>query len=195
MASTASWSAGRPCSFKTRSMNTFMLALIAGKIACEALCRVLSRSKSQSGVVFGTMKQGRDEVKKQNATVGRLIIVIFAWLLCLYLPAANSAQPAQPDAGSAQHGALFKIQDAHHTIYLFGTIHVGAENFYPLAPRVMQALEQAPAIALEIDPHNIQAMQAAVLQYGFYPEGRSYLTELSPPLQRQVQAALKKYRI
>ena len=120
--------------------------------------------------------------------VRRLIIVTFTWLLCLYLPVANAA-------GGEQHGALFKVQDAHHTLYLFGTIHVGANNFYPLAPRVMQALGQAPAIALEIDPQKIPAMQAAVLQYGFYPEGKSYLTELDPKLLQQVRTALQKYQV
>jgi len=120
--------------------------------------------------------------------VRRLIIVTFAWLLCLYLPVAKAA-----DTG--QHGALFKIQNAQHTLYLFGTIHVGADNFYPLDARVMQALEQAPAIALEIDPQKIPAMQAAVLQYGFYPDGKSYRTELAPPLRQQVETALTKYHI
>ncbi|WP_050476356.1 TraB/GumN family protein [Herbaspirillum rhizosphaerae] len=127
--------------------------------------------------------------------VRRLIIVTFAWLLCLYLPAAGAASSTQEAGGKGQHGALFKVQDAHHTLYLFGTIHVGADNFYPLAPRVMQALEQAPAIALEIDPQKIPAMQAAVLQYGFYPDGKSYRTELPPQLRQQLETALQKYHV
>ena len=125
----------------------------------------------------------------------RLIIVTFSWLFCLYLPAANAADTPSRIPRTEHRGALFKVQDAHHTLYLFGTIHVGAANFYPLEPRVMQALEQAPAIALEIDPKKTPAMQAAVLRYGFYPEGQSYQTDLSPQLQQQVQAALKKYNV
>ncbi|SRR5450830_363948 len=125
----------------------------------------------------------------------RLIIVIFSGLFCLYLPVARAAgttpAPAQKHAG----GVLFKVQDAHHTLYLFGTIHVGAADFYPLAPRVMRALEQAPAIALEIDPANLVAMQAAVQQYGLYPEGRSFRNELSATLQQQVLTALDKFHI
>ena len=125
----------------------------------------------------------------------RLIIVTFSWLFCLYLPLANAAETAPATARTEHRGALFKVQDAHHTLYLFGTIHVGTANFYPLEPRVMQALEQAPAIALEIDPKKTPAMQAAVLRYGFYPEGQSYQTDLTPQLQQQVQAALKKYNV
>lgn len=125
----------------------------------------------------------------------RLIIVIFSWLFCLYLPTSAAQNTSATTSPSADGGALFKIQDGRHTLYLFGTIHVGADNFYPLAPRVMQALAQAPAIALEIDPQKIPAMQAAVLQYGFYPQGKTYLTELSLPLLRQTQAALQKYHV
>lgn len=124
----------------------------------------------------------------------RLIIVTFSWLLCLYLPTASAADTAA-ETGNPGHGALFRIQDARHTLYLFGTIHVGTDNFYPLAPTVMQALSQAPAIALEIDPHNIPVMQTAVQQYGFYPAGKTYLTELPPPLLAQTQKSLAKYHV
>lgn len=122
-----------------------------------------------------------------------LIIVTCRWLFCLYLPLANATAPIGPMAQAG--GILFKVQDAHHTLYLFGTIHVGASDFYPLAPRIMHTLEQASAIALEIDPHQRHAMQAAVAQYGLYPAGQSFHTELSLALQQQVLAALARYHV
>jgi uncharacterized protein YbaP (TraB family) len=126
----------------------------------------------------------------------RLIIVTFTSLFCLYLaPASADSALPPPHAGRQPGGVLFKVQDSRHTLYLFGTIHVGAADFYPLAPGVMRALEQAPAVALEIDPANIAAMQAAVQRYGLYPAGQSFRTELSVPLQQQVLAALDKYHI
>jgi len=123
----------------------------------------------------------------------RLIIVTFAGLLCLYLPAA-SAENITPDGATTQlGGALFKVQDGQHSLYLFGTIHVGAADFYPLAPALMHALEQAPALALEIDPANSAALQAAVLQYGLYPPNQG--TVLGAPLQQQLTALLDKFHI
>jgi hypothetical protein len=47
---TASRLAGVTPSPSTRAIYVFMLALMAGKIACEASCRVLSRSNSQTGL-------------------------------------------------------------------------------------------------------------------------------------------------
>lgn len=124
-----------------------------------------------------------------------LMIPVVAWLFCSYASATNTADTARPGSGTQHRGALFKVQDKHHTLYLFGTIHVGAANFYPLEPRVMRALKQAPAVALELDPHKTLSMQAAVLQHGLYPEGQSYQTELSASQQQQLEVALKKYGV
>lgn len=122
------------------------------------------------------------------------MILVCAWLLCCYAN-AHATDPATSDTSVQHHGALFKIQDKHHTLYLFGTIHVGAPDFYPLEPRVLRALKQAPAVALELDPYKTLTMQAAVLRHGLYPEGQSYQTEMSVPQQRQLEDALTKYGI
>lgn len=120
----------------------------------------------------------------------RLIIVSLSCLLCLYLPVATAQQTAKQSGG-----ALFRVQDGHHTLYLFGTIHVGAADFYPLAPEVMQALERAPAVALELDPTKLASLQAAIEQYGVYPPGQSFRTALSAPLQQQLLKVLAQYHI
>jgi uncharacterized protein len=125
----------------------------------------------------------------------RLIIVTFATLFCLYVATAKADDLAPAASRPHPGGVLFKVQDGRHTLYLFGTIHVGTADFYPLAPRVMQALEHAPAVALEIDPANASAMQSALQQYGFYPAGQSFRTELSASVQQQVLAALARDHI
>lgn len=122
----------------------------------------------------------------------RSIIVLFSWLLCVYQPAASAADNAP---ASANRGALFSIQDANHTLFLFGTIHVGTPDFYPLEARAMQAMAQAPLIALELDPGQTRIMQAAVQKYGLYPPGQTFKTALSPAQQRPLLAALKKYNL
>jgi len=125
----------------------------------------------------------------------RLIIVTFAGLLGLYLCAASADNVTPDSIARPPGGALFKIQDGHHSLYLFGTIHVGAADFYPLAPALMQALEHAPALALEIDPANSAALQTAVQQYGLYPADQSLSSQLSAPLRQQLETLLEKYHI
>ena len=131
------------------------------------------------------MEEGKEKVR-------RTIIVLFSWLLCVYQPAAGAADLLSPPVKS---GALFSIQNASHTLYLFGTIHVGTPDFYPLEARAMQAMAQAPVIALELDPGQTQVMQAAVQKYGLYPPGQTFKTALSPTQQRPLLAALKKYNL
>ena len=71
----------------------------------------------------------------------RLIIVVFTGLMmCL------------PGAHAADRGALFKLSAGGHTMHLFGTIHVGLPEYYPLEPRITAAVNGATVLALEVDP-------------------------------------------
>lgn len=123
-----------------------------------------------------------------------------ALLFCFYLPAAQagaaSAAPA-PDmqAAAPKRGALFHISDGRHTLHLFGTIHVGAADFYPLEGRIMRALAQAPTLALELDPQNAGELQAAVQRHGLYPDGQRFEDQLDPALAKRTLAALQRYRL
>lgn len=130
----------------------------------------------------------------------RQIIVMLGCLAAFYLgpasarknPAADAPTPASTQvAQTAQkRGALFRVTQGKNTLYLFGTIHVGKPEFFPLEPQVLQAIGQASKIALEIDPANAAAMQQMMAQYGMLPAGTS-LT-LAPALQARLEAVLKK---
>ena len=120
------------------------------------------------------------------------IIVMFCGLFLLPLPAvlAEAAPVAQ------NRGALFRVQDAGHTLYLFGTIHVGAPDFYPLEPTVTQALEGAGALALEIDPGaDPRAALGAVLKYGMEAPGSQVPADCRQTLAPRLAPLLQKYGI
>ena len=126
----------------------------------------------------------------------RLIIVLFCSLYCF------STAPAAADAGTKaqaqvpKRGALFKVAGAGHTLYLFGTIHVGARDFYPLEPRVSAALARAGKLALEVDPLGDPALvRKALQQYGLYPAGGSALAEIRPEFLPRLERLLKRYAI
>ncbi|CAN7652091.1 TraB/GumN family protein [Pseudoduganella sp. LjRoot289] len=94
-------------------------------------------------------------------------------------------------------GALFKLERGGHTAYLFGTIHVGAADFYPLEPRVMQALQRAAVLALEIDPLGDQAqIMQAVREHGWYASGRGPASaELPQSYRPRLARLLRRYAI
>jgi uncharacterized protein len=130
----------------------------------------------------------------------RQIIVLFCSLFLWF--SVSSGMPLHaaeaPAAGNIPNrGALFKLEQGGHTAYLFGTIHVGAADFYPLEPRLMAALQQASVLALEIDPLGDQAAIArAVRDHGMARNGRGAVAEeLSPAYRPRLQQLLRRYAI
>lgn len=122
----------------------------------------------------------------------RLIIVWFCSLLGLAFSPLWAADHAQ----AANHGALFKVSQGAHSLYLFGTIHVGAPDFYPLEPRISEALEKASVLALEIDPQGDPArMASAVQKHGLYQKGGPASAELSPDYRARLERLLRQYQI
>ena len=110
----------------------------------------------------------------------RMIVVLLAALSLLTGP-----------AWAVERGALFKVSGHGHTMFLFGTIHMGRPEFFPLDKSVTQALAASSTLALEIDPTVQNAEVAAAVQ-------RAALTTpaivaamppaLGPRLTRQLEA-------
>lgn len=124
----------------------------------------------------------------------RLIIVSLTWLSCLNLLApARAATTEQSPSSAPPRGALYQVSDGRHTLLLFGTIHVGAPDFYPLEPKLQQALATTPVLALELDPQNAAAMQSAVQRYAVYPPGQHLMEQLDPALRQRTEATLQRF--
>jgi len=112
----------------------------------------------------------------------RQIIVLFLSLLCLALPPAFGAD----------RGALFKVSAYGHTMYLFGTMHVGQPEFYPLEARIAAAVKGASTLALEIDPAQDPSVAAQALKtYGMSAPGVTRQA-LSPAMRVRFDRALAK---
>jgi len=112
----------------------------------------------------------------------RQIIVVFLSLFCLLVP----------PAWSADRGALFKVEGSGHTMYLFGTIHVGKPEFYPLEPRIVAAVTGASTLAVEVDTDaNLPALLEARNRYGLYAAGAA-AGDMTPDLRKRTRRALGK---
>ncbi|QOY94615.1 TraB/GumN family protein [Massilia sp. UMI-21] len=116
----------------------------------------------------------------------RSIIVVFfsLFLMAFQALAAGLAE---------QRGALFRVTGGGHALYLYGTIHAGRPDFYPLEPRIRQALADAPTLALEIDAgRDPAAVAAALREHGMFPDGQPGLAGLAPERRRRIASALKQ---
>ena len=112
----------------------------------------------------------------------RQIIVV---LLSLFFSLFAVVLPAS----ALERGALFKVTGSGHSMYLFGTMHVGLPEFYPLEPRIAQAVANASTLALEVDPQQPPAVMAkAMRDYGMARPGAA----LPPALAARLAPVLAK---
>lgn len=120
----------------------------------------------------------------------RQIIVMFCSLFWFALGSTWAAD----NAAAPHRGALFKVTQGAQTLYLFGTIHVGAADFYPLEPRLAGVLKKAPVLALEIDPlGDPRQLAGAVQRHGLLAKGTA--PALTPAWRQRLDRLLKQYNI
>jgi uncharacterized protein YbaP (TraB family) len=99
-------------------------------------------------------------------------------------------------AAAAGRGALFKVTGSGNTLYLFGTIHAGRADFYPLEPRISAALASASTLALEIDAGRDPASVAEVFRrHGTFAPGSPGIAALPAERRRHIENALKKHGV
>ena len=104
----------------------------------------------------------------------------------------TAVAPAAPTAPAAvkRHGVLYKVSRDGQAAYLFGTIHVGAASFYPLAPEVSQALGVSTELVLELDTRAEPAFARAVLAHGTYGKGGHIRDFVAPATLARLTSAL-----
>jgi uncharacterized protein YbaP (TraB family) len=95
-----------------------------------------------------------------------------------YLPHAASYGPAP--VAARHHGGLYRISGHGRVAYLFGTVHVGARSFYPLAPEVSRALGMASRVVVELDTRANDAFARAVDHHGSYRAGDDLRHHIGP---------------
>ena len=101
------------------------------------------------------------------------------WPLCLFLLLlcfAPLCRAAEPGSDTAQKLFLWKVSGPAGTVYLFGTIHVGRTDFYPLAPVIEASFKAADTLITEadlIESGDTDRLLKILLQKGTYPAGDS----------------------
>ncbi|GJJ00818.1 conjugative transfer protein GumN [Duganella rhizosphaerae] len=118
------------------------------------------------------------------------IAILFTILLacCQALFAAGLSEPVSV----VHRGQLYRVTHDGKTSYLFGTIHVGKDGFYPLDPVVSRALLDSKALVIELDIRQDAPFQLALARHGRYPDGDTLQRHLSPAALRLTVQALAR---
>lgn len=113
------------------------------------------------------------------------------------------AKPAPAKAAPAAPGGTFlwKVtpkdaapDDAGHTVYLLGSIHVGAPDFYPLPNEIEQAFAASKKLVVEVDTDNVGAlqMQGLLMEKGMYKDGDTLADHVAPETLTKFRAYCQK---
>lgn len=104
---------------------------------------------------------------------------------------APAAKPIELDP-TPRRGALYRVRHEGKTSYLFGTIHVGKQGFFPLEPEVTRALADSKTLVLELDVRANEPFQLALAKYARYAPGDSIRNHLTPASLIVLSEALAK---
>jgi uncharacterized protein YbaP (TraB family) len=114
-------------------------------------------------------------------------------LLLAGLFAASSESLAQ---ASERRGFLWEVRKGNQVGLLFGTIHVGRPEFYPLPKARLEQLRRASAFVLEAYVSDTARAVAATQKYAMFPDGAPGLeTRLPAELKSRVDAILSRNQL
>jgi uncharacterized protein len=110
-------------------------------------------------------------------------------LIALAALIAFGAAHAQGD----RRGFLFEIRKGTQVSLLFGTIHVGRPEFYPLPESRLSRLSGFDALVLEADITDIARAKSATEKFAIYGQGEDGLDKrLRPEMLKRVEEALAR---
>ena len=135
--------------------------------------------------------------KKSSLTLLLAILLAgFASTVTADAPTADQPGAILRQAETApQRGLFYEIKGGTSTVYLFGTLHVGKPEFYPLGARANRAMAEAKKLYLEVNLADAAELATTVGKMATYAEGRSLDQTLPPELMAKVDVALRRYSL
>ena len=125
--------------------------------------------------------------------VCRLSMRAFASLLLAVLLIAVSGMA---EAQAERRGFLFEVRKGAQVSLLFGTIHVGRPEFYPLPSSRAARLATFDALVLEADVTDTRRAVVATQKFALYGDGEDGLDKRLPPaLLKRVQALIARNQL
>jgi uncharacterized protein len=108
-------------------------------------------------------------------------------------PESKPAEPAKK-VNENTRALLWRVTSTSGTAYLFGTIHVGKQSFYPLPASVEEALERSTKIVMEADISKSDST-AELDKMMFYTPPQSLEKNISKPLFERLNTQLTRLKL
>lgn len=137
----------------------------------------------------------------------KIICLLLAFVLCFSLCACKYKSPIlssdtsslltgnESDSNEKSGPLLYKVTDkSGNVIWLFGSIHVGRDEFYPLPDYVLNAFDSADKLAVEFDIVAYEqdvSLQTEALMAFVYKDGTTIKDHISEELYNKAADILK----
>jgi uncharacterized protein YbaP (TraB family) len=123
-----------------------------------------------------------------------ILLAGFASTVTADAPTADQPRATLRQAETApKRGLFYEIKGGTATVYLFGTLHVGKPEFYPLGAQANRAMAEAKKLYLEVNLADATALATTVGEMATYADGRSLDQTVPPELMTKVDVALRRY--
>lgn len=124
--------------------------------------------------------------------VASITLALFYQSLVFPRPAVAADAAAGLSCRDPSSTLLWRVTGKHSRVYLFGSIHVGKADFYPLPAVIENAFRQARYIVFEVDPQDLKdpTVIANIQADGTLPEGEKLSDVISPPVLQKLDKTL-----
>ncbi|GAK14008.1 TraB/GumN family protein [Geomicrobium sp. JCM 19039] len=92
-------------------------------------------------------------------------------------------------------GFLWEVNNGETSLFLFGTIHLGTNDFYPLDPIVEEAFNNADIVMPEIYANEKSMDQEALMKLAMFKDGNTLDQVLSERVYHELSVLLLKYEM
>jgi uncharacterized protein YbaP (TraB family) len=141
------------------------------------------------------IRSRRELLVHSLAAAAAIVLAGFTGSAVADAPATEgAAEVARSPESAAKRGLLYEAKSGASTVYLFGTLHVGKPEFYPLGREANRALTEAQKLYLEVDLTD-PGVATTINAIATYPAGQSLERALPPALMQKVDSALARYKL
>ena len=163
---------------KMKRLAAWLLALVIcfTLVACEEPAAPTSDG-TQTSTQTGEMTSQTEEAVSQEESTSQ---------------SEESAPPATETVAPLLYKAT---DDSGNVVWLFGSVHVGRKNFYPLPDYVLDAFDGADCLAVEVDIKALEQdvnLQVQALQPLVYTDGTTIEDHIPEKLYTKAKTVLEK---
>ena len=188
-------------------------AQVGSVLVAQASATVtMDANRRQTGPMSALLPKRRPQTASRWKVFRARVLWFFALLVSVSAatPGALAQTPppqGQPDGAAAllqgwlqgspaapKRGVLYELRSGTNTVYLYGTIHLGKVDFYPMNAAIPRAITASSRVYLETDLGD-PAAAANMTRAERYPDGITLDKKLPAALMTKVETVFGEYGV